>query len=143
MAKKYPSKYSNGKSVSAAQYITELICEHKAKIDKKDLHYRFWVNKEWAAFYRNQIATANKLVKKYDPSAIIKAINNKRSERTYSLRSPYLIKIIDQEQKKINSKPAEQQTTSYDRNVDSSKRRKSNSKKNILSRLEEIDHEQD
>ena len=41
----YPSRYSNGKTVSAAQYITELICEHKANIEKLDLHYKFWTNK--------------------------------------------------------------------------------------------------
>jgi len=45
---KYISKYSNGKQVSAAQYITELICENKARIEQKDLHYRFWNNKEWS-----------------------------------------------------------------------------------------------
>ena len=60
---KFISRYSNNKEVSAAQYIVELICEKKAKFKKKDLHYRFWVNKEWSAYYRNQIATANKLVK--------------------------------------------------------------------------------
>jgi hypothetical protein len=36
---KYLSKYSNGKTVSAAQYITEIICENKAKRDKLDLHW--------------------------------------------------------------------------------------------------------
>ena len=48
----YISKYSNGKKVSDAQYITEIICEHKAKRDKKDLHYRFWLNKEWEKFFK-------------------------------------------------------------------------------------------
>ena len=46
----YISKYSNGKEVSDAQYITEIICEKKAKREKKDLHYRFWLNKEWENF---------------------------------------------------------------------------------------------
>ena len=73
---KFESKYSNNKMVSAAQYITELICENKAKIDKKDIHYKFWINKEWASFYRNQIATANKLVKKYDPIDIVRALKS-------------------------------------------------------------------
>lgn len=36
MNHKFPSRYSNGKQVSAAQYITELICENKAKINKED-----------------------------------------------------------------------------------------------------------
>ena len=45
MQNKYPSKYSNNKTVSAAQYITEIICEKKAKREGKDLHYIFWLNK--------------------------------------------------------------------------------------------------
>lgn len=101
--KKYPSKYSNGKEVSAAQYITEIICEKKAKREKRDLHYRFWVNKEWAAFYRNQIASANKLVKTYNELAVIKALANPKSEKIYSLRAPHLIAIIEQEQKNLES----------------------------------------
>lgn len=101
--KKYPSKYSNGKEVSAAQYITEIICEKKAKREKRDLHYRFWVNKEWAAFYRNQIASANKLVKAYNELAVIKALANPKAEKIYSLRAPHLIAIIEQEQKTLES----------------------------------------
>lgn len=101
---KYPSKYSNGKSVSAAQYITEIICEKKAKREGKDLHYRFWINKEWAAFYRNQIASANKLVKQYKELAIIKALNNIKAEKIYSLRAPHLIAIIEQEELILESK---------------------------------------
>jgi len=101
---KYPSKYSNGKDVSAAQYITEMICEKKAKREGKDLHYRFWVNKEWAAFYRNQIASANKLVKQYKELAIIKALNNTKAEKIYSLRAPHLIAIIEQEERILESK---------------------------------------
>jgi len=93
---KYPSRYSNGKDVSAAQYITELICEHKAKLDKLDLHYKFWINKEWAKYYRNQIATANQLLKKYNPKSVIRALNDKRAEKIYSLRAPHLIAIIEQ-----------------------------------------------
>ena len=73
MTNKYPSRYSNGKQVSAAQYITEVICEHKAKIDGLDLNYKFWINKEWDLHYRSQISSANKLLKKYSASAIIKA----------------------------------------------------------------------
>ena len=70
---KYISKYSNGKEVTAAQYITEIICEKKAKIDKVDLHFRFWTTKKWDKFYRNQIGTANKLLEQYSDKAIIKA----------------------------------------------------------------------
>lgn len=101
--KKYPSKYSNGKEVSAAQYITEIICEKKAKRDKRDLHYRFWLNKEWAAFYRNQIASANKLVREHNELAVIKALNHPKSEKIYSLRAPHLVAIIQQEERVLET----------------------------------------
>lgn len=137
---KYISKYSNGKYVSPAQYITEMICENKAKIDKKDLHYRFWLNKEWSAFFRNQIATANKLVKTYGDKAVIKALKNDKASRIYSLRSPVLLDIIKKEAF-ILSQQQPPMSKNYDRNIDISKRRNLRTSKNIRSKLEDIDNE--
>jgi len=137
---KFISRYSNNKEVSAAQYIVELICEKKAKFEKKDLHYRFWVNKEWSAYYRNQIATANKLVKKYNPLAIVKALQDEKTSNTYSLRAPFLIPIIEHYEKLIDS-----QNKDFSKNIDrsSNKTHKTNinKTKNILSILEDIDNE--
>lgn len=135
----YISKYSNGKKVSDAQYITEIICEHKAQRDKKDLHYRFWLNKEWEKFYKNQIASAHKLLKKYTAKAIVAALNNPKTKNTYSLRSPFLVPVIESEQKIIDS---QNQTLSkpIDR-AEPTTFRKSKTKKNILSELEDIDNE--
>lgn len=135
-SKKYPSRYSNGKTVSAAQYITEIICEKRAKKLNKDLHYRFWLNKEWAAFYRNQIATANKLLTEYSDIAIVKALNNKQSDGIYSLRAPHLKPIIDQEQKIFDTSNKDL-TIDLER-VEQGSYRKSNTK-NILSKLKDID----
>lgn len=135
----YISKYSNGKEVSAAQYITEIICEKQAKRKKKDLHYRFWLNKEWEKFYKGQIGTAHKLLKNYDAKAIIRALNNPKTRNTYSLRAPYLLPVIKSEQKKLAtennklSKPIER--------TDGKIFRKTKTKNNILSKLEEIDNE--
>lgn len=137
---KFISRYSNNKEVSAAQYIVELICEKKAKFEKKDLHYRFWVNKEWSAYYRNQIATANKLVKKYNPLAIVKALQDNKAANTYSLRAPFLIPIIEHYEKVIDS-----QNKDFSKSIDrsSNKTYKTNigKTKNILSILEDIDNE--
>lgn len=135
--KKYPSKYSNGKSVSAAQYITEIICEKKAKKDGKDLHYRFWTNKAWASFYRNQIASANKLIRSYDETAIIKALNNKKSENIYSLRAPHLLAIIEDEQKQLSCKN-NQLSIKLNRKHDISYNKSTNSK-NIISKLKDLE----
>lgn len=135
---KYPSKYSNGKEVSAAQYITEIICENKAKIDNKDLHYRFWTNSNWSKFYKEQIATAYKLIKKYPEIAIIKALKHKKAEKIFSLRAPHLIAIIDSETKILESKKQDT-TVEFDRSTDKKFLTNLSGKKNILSKLKELE----
>jgi hypothetical protein len=136
---KFISRYSNNKEVSAAQYIVELICEKKAKIEKKDLHYRFWLTKEWEKYYKNQIATAHKLVKKYNPIAIVKALQDSKTAKTYSLRAPFLKSIIEQHQQILES-----QNKEFSKSIDRSDHKtykKNQPSKNILSTLEDIDNE--
>jgi hypothetical protein len=134
---KYISKYSNGKNVSPAQYITELLCENKAKQEKKDLHFRFWNTPEWSAFYRNQIATANKLVKVYNPQCIIRALKHQSASKIYSLRAPHLIPIIEQECKLFETENKEL-TKEYNRKQDK-KFDQSVAKKSIISKLKELE----
>lgn len=134
----YPSKYSNGKSVSAAQYITELICENKARKDGVDLHYRFWNHPKWAKFFRNQIASAHKLLKKYDIIPIIKSLKSEKGQRIFSLRAPHLPEIIDKEvvKYKMDTKVEPQ----ISRTLNPTTKKYNSNKKNILSILEEIDN---
>lgn len=138
--KKYPSKYSNGKSVSAAQYITEIICEQWAKKNKKDLHYRFWLNKEWSAYYRNQIASANKLLQKYTDTAVIRALTNTKASKIYSLRAPHLLPIIEEEENKLKAENKEL-TINLERITDIKFGNTSKQSKNIFSKLKDIDNE--
>lgn len=134
---KYISKYSNGKNITAAQYITEIICENKARKEKKDLHFKFWTNKEWSAYYRNQIATANQLVLKYDEQAIIRALKSKEAEKIYSLRAPHLIPIIEKEAKILASEN-KQLSKEYNRSEDKIYKTQ-NTNKSILSKLKELE----
>lgn len=134
---KYPSRYSNGKDVSAAQYITELICEHKAQLNRIDLHYRFWVTKEWSAYYRNQIGSANKLLEKFHPKAIIKALNDARASKIYSLRAPHLLSIIEEYQRIVEQENTEL-SIDYDRK-DNIVHRKLTNKPNIISKLRDLE----
>lgn len=139
MTKKYPSKYSNGKLVSAAQYITEIICEKKAKLTGQDLHYRFWANKTWSAYYRNQIGSANKLLNKYSETAIVRALNTDAAAKIYSLRAPHLIAIIEQQQRILES---QNQTLSLELDRKENKTYKTSdntTKKNIVSKLKELE----
>ena len=135
---KYISKYSNGKSVTAAQYITELICENKARIDNKDLHYRFWNNKEWSSFYKSQIFTAHRLLKKHSAKAIILAIKDKKCYRIYSLRSKFLVPVV-KKYEKILSQENKDVTIDLDRGKSTYKKHKNNN--NILSKLKDLDNE--
>lgn len=137
MTNKFPSRYSNGKQVSAAQYITELICENKAKLDKEDLHYKFWITKKWQNFYRNQIATANKLVKKYNPVAIVKALKDSKASKIYSLRAPHLVAIIEQYQSIVDDK-----NTDLTIEIDRKEKKtfhKEQVRKNIISRIKDLE----
>jgi hypothetical protein len=134
---RYISKYSNGKSVTPAQYITELICENKAKKDFKDLHYRFWTTKYWEKFYRNQIASANKLLEKYDPKPIIAAIKSTKGQKIYSLRAPFLIPIIQEMSDKI-----ENENVTLSKPINHQEKitfRANQPVKNIISKLKELE----
>jgi len=137
---RYKSKYSK-KTVTAAQYVTEVICEHKALRDKKDLYYRFWVNKEWANFFRNQIATANKLIEQYGEKAVIRALNDSRSKRIFSLRAPSLLKTIKEKVIEVE-KENQTLTKKFDRNKSTEFRKRQN-KQSIFDKLEDIDNDQD
>ena len=134
---KYYSKYSNGKTVSAAQYVTELVCENKAKKDKLDLHYRFWTTESWEKYYKDQIASANKLIKKYTAKAIISALRSHEGQKIYSLRAPFLIPIIEKQEKLISK-----ENTTLTKELDRKEKtvfRGSMPKKNIISKLEELE----
>ena len=138
MSNNYPSRYSNGKLVSAAQYITELICEKKAKQDKLDLNYRFWLKSEWSKYYKNQIASAHKLLKKYNAKAIIRALQDKKTDKIYSLRAPHLIPIIESECI-VMSQENKELTKTYDRSENKKFSTDQKNKKSIISRLEELE----
>ena len=139
--KKYPSKYSNDKLVSSSQYITEFICEKKAKKDNIDLGFKFWTNTEWSSFYRSQIASANKLLKKYSDTAIVNALSNPKTEKTYSLRAPFLIPIIEEEERKLAASN-KTLTKNFERKSEIDFNSKEFKKKpSIISKLKEIDND--
>lgn len=133
---KFPSKYSNGKDVTSAQYLAELICERLAKKNKKDLHYRFWLSPEWEKEYKGQIAAANKLLKRFNIKHIIAALNTFHGKKIYSLRAPHLIDMISIEAQKpeivVNDAPTIVR--------DNHSKGKQNKTINLLDKLKDIDN---
>jgi len=128
---KYYSKYSQG-YCTLAQYIVELVCENKARKEKKDLPIKFWNRPEWSNYFRGQIRAANSLVKKYSSKAILATLE--KNHYVYSLRGKWLEPKIKQEENNLikDVQPAQLQMAST-----VSQPRPQQSVHNILDLLEE------
>lgn len=134
---RYPSRYSPGGWVSAPQYVTELICESKARQDKKDLPRKFWEDKDWEKYFKYQIILANSLIKDFGEEAVIAALRDRRCWYTYSLRSPFLIRII--KEKKDQSVDTPKDTEYNIKESDEVRHKTNNTQKSIISRLRDLD----
>lgn len=140
MSGKYKSRYAPDTDITAAQYITEFICENKARKDGKDLPLHFWQIPVWAKFFKLQILGANGLLKIYDAEAIVLALKTPQGRSIFSLRAPWLDQIIKEQQaildarkvKLAEAKPVERASTT-------SVPRQNKPKANIISRLKDLD----
>lgn len=104
MKKNFRSKYSESPTnISAAQHLTELICENKAKKENKELVVKFWKLPHWEKFFKQQIIAANSLLRIYDVRDVASAIRN--NPYILSLFSKYLDSLIKIEASK--PKPVE------------------------------------
>lgn len=106
MEKKYKSKYGAKSNITAAQYITELLCEKMAEQRGDDLPDRFWNNKGYyARKFRHEIIQANELLAEYkDEKAIIEALRDSRTWNVKSLRNKKLKYIINEKKQEIERK---------------------------------------
>jgi hypothetical protein len=132
----YPSRYSPDGWVSAAQYITEFVCEKKAQKENKELPIKFWEISEWKKYFRYQITIANNLLKDFPEEAIIAALKDRRCWKTYSLRSPFLQSIIKEKQAEIKERDSVEYNVVESENI---KHKSNNNKKSIISKLRELD----
>ena len=95
---------STGEYCTCAQYIAEIMCTRMAQKENEGTQaYKFWNTKKWKKTYSYQIILANRLIKKFDCSAIIKAINSNQLKHVYSLGYPKLDQVILKYQKIIYS----------------------------------------
>ncbi len=136
----YPSIYSSGKYVSAAQYIIELVCQKKAHLEQKHIGTQFWKNKLWADFFKMQLRKCHNLLKKYDEKAIIGALKHKNARNVKSLMATWLLPIIKEEQEKLEilrEKQGRADQVEINRETVSTQMRKP--QKSVRSKLEELD----
>lgn len=92
------SKYkhqSTGDYCTCASYLAELMClrlaEHK---NEGKLGYKFWNKKPWDWTFKQQLFTANSLVKKYGEVAVVKAVNSPSLTKVFSLKNKRVVPEI-------------------------------------------------
>jgi hypothetical protein len=135
---KFPSRYSSGSFITAAQYIAELMCEKQAQKKKIELPQRFWNLAHWKKPYKIQILAAQGLLKIYDVKAILSALKSKDAYSIYSLHAPYLDDIIKREQRSLQARlPSED--VNVERKSTTEKPREHRVKKTELGKLRGLD----
>jgi hypothetical protein len=102
---RFPSRYGGEDNfVTGTQYIIELICEKKAKLDNRNLPLKFWTHPDWAAFYKRWLRQVAKLLKEFDEKAIIAALKSKKSGMRWSLHTEFMLNLIREEQGVLDNK---------------------------------------
>jgi hypothetical protein len=102
----YPSRFGGPDCwVSVAQYVTEYVCELKAKREKKDLPTRFWDLPDWKKYFRFQIVLANRLLKEFSPDDLVRALKDGRAKYVYSLNHPVVRKLAAEYKEKPSPAP--------------------------------------
>ncbi len=134
---RYPSRYGGENNfVTGAQYIIELICEKKARLDKRTLPLKFWKHKDWANFYKRWLRQVHKLLKSFDERAIINALKSKESGMRWSLHTEYMKELVEKEQEKLDNRvEPERQVTEYYKDREVTNRPQSK----VLKKLKELD----
>jgi hypothetical protein len=90
----YSSPFSPGKYITAAQYLAELMCQRIARQESKELPDRFWNLPKWQAIIRKHYTHLGRLTRRFPVEAIIRAFNDKRSQRMISFGNRGFIPII-------------------------------------------------
>lgn len=131
------SKYkhqSTGDYCTCASYLAELMClrlaEHK---NEGKLGYKFWNKKPWDWTFKQQLFTANTLVKKYGEVAVVKAVNSPYLSKVFSLKNKKVVPEIVKQLKLI--KENENKKQELDIKEEPKTRKKAYRKKSKLNKL--------
>lgn len=132
------SKYSTD-LVSAAEYITELICEKIAVKERKPLSTKFWMNSFWQPIYKRQLHIAKSLLKLYPYQVIIAALKNEKSQKIYSLGMATSLDPIIQEELQKYKNLLNKETIVVEDNSIEKPRAQQNKQVSIINKLRNLD----
>ena len=130
---KYKHK-STGDHCTCASYLAEMMClrlaEHK---NEGNLTYKFWNKKPWDWTFKQQLFTANSLIKKYGELAVVRAVNSPTLSKVFSLKNQRVVPEIKKQLKIIEEQSKNTQELDVKDKPES--RKKSYGKKSGLNRL--------
>jgi hypothetical protein len=131
------SKYkhtSTGDYCTCAAYLAEMMClrlaEHK---NEGNLTHKFWNKKPWDWTFKQQLFTANSLIKKYGELAVVKAVNSPFLSKVFSLKNKRVVPEIKRQLKIIEEQANKKQE--LDVKEKPTARKKSYGKKTGLNKL--------
>jgi hypothetical protein len=133
---RYESRYGGG-WITPAQFLAEVMCERSAKSNNIDLPPKFWNLPTWKKEFLKQLSFANKLISKYEPALISKALRTPQGKKLFSLGANWLKDILEKESKK--NKKADIEKVQEANKLPT--RQNYISRKSIFSRLKDIDNE--
>lgn len=93
---------STGDEVTAAQLLAEIMCVRKYAKKGINLPLKFWNLPEYKKEYRQQIISANSVLKVYEAPAILAALKTKDGAWQWSLRENKLLDVIEKQQNLLN-----------------------------------------
>ena len=135
------SKYkhqSTGDYCTCASYLAELMClrlaEHK---NEGKLGYKFWNKKPWDWTFKQQLFTANALIKKYGEVAVVKAVNSPYLSKVFSLKNKRVVPEIKKQLKLIEDNKDKKQE--LDVKEEPKTRKKTYGKKSKFNKLRGLD----
>jgi len=136
----YKSKYCHeGKEVSAAQYLAELMCERVARQKNVELPDRFWQADKWNTIFRRHITQCLRLLKLFSEESVVKAFHDDRTKDFISFGNPLFKSIIRQYEKEREAKLKQPLEKTVIETEGGSIQRKPFGKKSIITTLKEIE----
>ena len=133
---RYESRHGGG-WITPAQFLAELMCERFAKQNRQDIPPKFWDKQPWKKEFFKQLSLANKLLEKYDPALVSKALRSQEGKKIFSLGAPWLKKIIELEQRKFKSADTSKVIDTTELPI----RKPFQSSKSLMKKLKDLDNE--
>ena len=100
----YKSIYKEG-YITKGAYISEIIFEKRSiAFNSGKLPENFWNDKKYTGQFKGQVIAANRLLKKYRDSSIIKALRDSRANFILKLQNEKLVPLIEEYEKNYKEK---------------------------------------